>query len=306
MADAFSQLARGRARVPARVHLESDAGLTLVMPAWLPEGAQLGTKLVSLFPENASRGQPIIQGIVALLDGRTGRPRAVLDGTHITALRTAAASGLATRLLAPDEPAALALYGAGVQARAHVDAMCAVRPIREIRIVSRTRESAERLAAELAASPESPSVRVADRDEALDGAGIVVAATTSETPVFDGSRVELGTHINAVGSFRPTMQEVDEIAVRRSRVVVDTREGALEEAGDLIIPIENGLIDASHIDAELGEVVDGVRPGGREGHELTLFKSVGNAAQDVAIGAVILRAAEAAGIGRTVPFGPER
>jgi len=313
MRSAFGQLSGGRAAVPLRLGLESAHGTTLLMPAWLAGTGELGAKVVSVFPDNPARGLPPIHGAVLLLDAETGRALSLLDGTRLTAVRTAAGSALATELLADPDADVLAVFGAGTQGRSHAELIAATRPLREIRIVSRTIEGARALAKALVegagpcrsdGSGRAPTVRaVADPDEALEGAGIVVAATTSTTPVFDGSRLAVGAHVNAVGSYRPDMQEVDETTVRRARIVVDQREAAWEEAGDLIIPLTCGIIGRDAIDAELGEIANGSAPRGRGDREITLFKSVGNAAQDVAMAAAALRAAEEKGLGVEVPFG---
>lgn len=304
MRAAFGQLSAGRVRVPRRIGLEAAGGVTLVMPAFLEEGAALGAKLVSVFEGNRERGLPSILGIVLLLDGRTGAPLAVLDGTELTALRTGAATGLAAELLAAEGASVLAVFGAGAQARTQVEAVRAVRPVREVRIVSRTRASAERFAAELGAAgpgdlPALDARAVEDRREALGGAGLVVAATSSATPVFDGEQVEPGAHVSSIGAHTPEMREVDAATVRRARVVVDSRDGALAEAGDLIAPIREGILARDEV-VELGEIVNGVAPRGRAGREIALFKSVGNAAQDVEVARRALEAAEARGLGALV------
>lgn len=305
MRTAFGRLSAGEATVPPRGRLESPRGTTLLMPASLPASGALGAKIVSVFPGNAERGLAAVTGAVLLLDGETGLPRALLDGTFLTAQRTAAGSALATRLLAPEDASVLTVFGAGAQARAHVDGLRAVRRIREVRIVSRTVESAEELAAELSgrfrAELEPPDVRVfEDRRAALHGADLVVTATTSAEPVFDGGNLEAGAHVNAIGAYRPEAREVDDDVVLRARVVVDSREAAWEEAGDLLIPLRRGTIDRSHVAAELGEIVNGDRPTGPDGHEITLFKSVGNAVQDVALARAALTLAESQGLGETV------
>jgi ornithine cyclodeaminase len=306
MRSAFGQLSSGDTEVPLRGQLESAAGATLIMPAYLKRSHELGVKIVSIFPDNADHGLQIIQGAVVLLDAGTGAPIALMDGSELTACRTAAGSALATELLASPGASVLALFGAGVQARAHVWALAAVRSLREIRVVSRSGATAERLAAELASptserGPAAPTIRAVDDPRvALRDADLIVAATTSHEPVFEGCHVERGAHINAVGSFRPHMQEVDAETVVRARVVVDSRDAAWEEAGDLIVPLREGLIDDSHIAAELGEIVNGASPQGREGRDITLFKSVGNAAQDIAMASAVVAAAEELGLGRTV------
>lgn len=318
MRAAFGGLSAGRARVPPRLHLEADGGVTLIMPAFLEEGAALGAKLVSLFEGNRDRGLPAIQGVVLLLDGRTGTPRAVLDGTELTALRTGAATGLAAELLAAEEASVLAVFGAGAQARTQVEAVRVVRPVREVRIVSRTRASAERFAAELAgpggaggAVAMAEAVEVAeaveaegavaataheDRAAALHGADLVVAATSSATPVFEGADVEPGAFVASIGAYTPQMREVDATTVGRARVVVDSREGALAEAGDLIGPLREGRLAREEI-VELGEIVNGTAPGGRAGREIALFKSVGNAVQDLEAARRVVEAAETRGLG---------
>ncbi len=297
MRSAFSQLSSGSAIVPLRGWLSTPGGTTLLMPAFLGESDGLGMKIVSGFEGNAQRGLPTINALVVMLDADTGEPRAVIEGAYLTALRTAAGSGLATELLAEPDASVLAVFGAGAQARSHIEAMRAVRPVREIRIASRTRDSAERLAREL----EGIDIRVCDDPAAaVDGAELIVTATTSRKPVFPAAALAEGAHINAVGTFSHEGCEIEGEVVLRSRLVVDSREAVLREAGDVHIRIAEGLFGPDHIDAELGEIVNGARPEGRMGHEFTLFKSVGNAAQDVAAAAEILRVAELEGLGTTV------
>ena len=313
MRAAFGELSGGTAAVPVRAHLECARGVMLVMPAVLGAQPALGAKVVSVFPDNPSRGAPAVQGAVLLLDAETGRARALLDGTSLTGVRTAAASTLATDLLARADADVLAVFGAGTQGRSHVELLARTRRLREVRIVSRSGASAERLAARLSKAvdtlvPEDrpgppPLVRaVRDPAAALDGAGLVVTATSSTTPVFATSDLAPGAHVNAVGSYRPDMQEVDADLVRRARVVVDQREAAWSETGDLIVPADAGLIDRDTVDAEIGEIVNGAAPAGRDGRDFTLFESVGNAAQDIAIAETAVARAEAAGLGVLAPL----
>ena len=313
MRTAFGELSGGTATVPVRSHLESARGLMLVMPAVLSGYPALGAKVVSVFPGNPARGESAVQGAVLLLDAETGRARALLDGAALTGMRTAAGSALASELLARADAQILAVFGAGVQGRSHVELLSRTRRLREVRIVSRSGGSAERLAARLSdmaatlmpegASGSPPAVRaVRGSAAALDGAGLVVTATTSTRPVFTASDLEPGAHVNAVGSYRPDMQEVDPEVVRRARVVVDQREAVWQEAGDLIVPLESGQIGKDAIDAELGEIVNGQAPPGRGSREFTLFKSVGSAAQDVAIAAAAVERAEEADLGVLAPF----
>ncbi|MDE2764015.1 MAG: ornithine cyclodeaminase family protein [Gemmatimonadota bacterium] len=297
MARAFGQLSAGQVEMPVRVALASGGGISLFMPARLGASGERGAKVVSLFAGNRARGLPSINGVILMIDDETGLPLALMDAGELTALRTAAAAGLAARLLSRPDSRVLAVFGAGVQAPRQIEAIRAVRPIEEVRVVSRGGESARRLASSL----EGVDARaVADPGAAVDGADIIVAVTTSETPVFDGTRLPAGTYVSGSGSFMPHMREIGGEVVVRARVVVEEREAALEEAGDLVIPIREGLVTADVIDADLGEIVNGDAPEGSAGRELTFFKSVGTAVQDVAIGAEVLRRAEAEGAGRVV------
>jgi ornithine cyclodeaminase len=298
---AFRQLSSGEATVPLRTPISSQAGITLLMSAYLQASDALGVKVVSVYPDNASRNLPTVTALVVILDAQTGQPLAVLEGTHLTALRTGAASGAATDLLARREASVLAVFGAGAQARPQVEAACCVRDLREIRLFSRTRQSAETFAVELASRhPDVAVVMASSPSQAIRGADVVIAATNSSTPVFNGHDLAPGVHVNAIGSFRPDMQEVDEITVRRAKVVVDQREAALSESGDLVIPIQKGIITRQHVHAELGEIIGGAKCGRESDEEITLFKSVGNAAQDVAVARAVLQVAEAQKMGARV------
>jgi ornithine cyclodeaminase/alanine dehydrogenase-like protein (mu-crystallin family) len=269
---------------PLRTHVETPAGTLLLMPAFGDAG--VGVKLVSLTPANPGRGVPFIHAIYVLFDAETQAPEAVLEGSALTALRTAAVSGLATRALAREDAERLVVFGAGTQARSHLEAMCAVRPVTDLVVVSRSLVRAEELVQEglgrgLTARRGEP--------EAVARADLVCTCTTSETPIFDGSSLAPGAHVNAIGSFRPETREIDSETVRRSRVVVETREAALAEAGDLLLPIEEGVVQAGHIVADLGETVRGadVR---RSPEDVTLFKSVGIAFEDLVLGRAVLSA----------------
>ncbi len=297
MARAFGQLSAGTAEMPVRGAVTTGDGISLFMPARLGATGERGAKVVSVFGGNRSRGLPSINGVILMLDDGTGLPAALMDAGELTAIRTAAAAGLAARLLSRAECRVLAIFGAGVQAPRQIEAIRAVRPIREVRVVSRGGESASALADSLD-GVEARAVN--DPAEAVDGADIIVAVTTSRTPVFDGSGLPAGTHVSGSGSFLPDHREIGPEVVTRARVVVEEREAVLEEAGDLIVPIQEGLVTPDVIDADLGEIVNGDAPEGRAGRDLTFFKSVGTAVQDVAIGAEVLRRAEEAGVGRVV------
>jgi ornithine cyclodeaminase/alanine dehydrogenase-like protein (mu-crystallin family) len=262
---------------PLRTHVETRAGTLLLMPAFGAQG--VGVKLVTLTPSNPGRGLPFINAVYALFDPETEQPLAVLDGAALTALRTAAVSGLATRHLARTDASRLVIFGAGVQAGSHLHAMLAVRPIEDAVIVSRTPERATALAR--AASEAGVRAEVGSADS-VAGRDLVCTCTTSATPVFEGSLLAPGTHVNAVGAYRPDLRELDTETVRRARVAVETREAAMEEAGDLLIAMNEGAIAEDHVVADLSEVVRGAKVR-RSDDDVTLFKSVGVAFEDLVV-----------------------
>lgn len=298
MKEAFPLLSAGKAVIPQRLHFgipEKNAGV-LVMPSYLPSQAQLGLKIVTIFRDNAERRLPLIQALVLLMDAVDGRPLALLEGASLTALRTGAASGAATDLLARKDAAVAAIFGSGAQAETQLEAVCAVRPLRRAYVFGRDREKTAAFSRRMEAQL-SLEVLPAAHAENLAEADIVCTATTSATPVFADRHLKPGAHINGVGSYRPDLQEVPAETVIRAKVVVDERASCWEEAGDLVIPLQKGQITRDHVHAELGEVIDETIPGRTSEDEITFFKSVGNAIQDLAAAGRILRAAEAQGLG---------
>jgi ornithine cyclodeaminase/alanine dehydrogenase-like protein (mu-crystallin family) len=301
MRSAFGQLSANESVVPLRTRVETDQGLILLMPAFLKQSRELGFKMVSIWGDNPAKGLPAVIALAMVIDPDTGQPQAILNGEALTAIRTGAGGGLAADLLARPEAHVAAVFGSGVQARAQLEAVRVVRPIDEVRLVGRTPASVEAFAAEIDASPNAPQVIIAASPrEAVTGADLILAATTSETPVFDGRDLSPGTHITGVGSYTPHMQEVDEITVQQAKIVVDSLQSCLAEAGDLIIPLEKGLISKLNIHGELGQIVNGELPARQSADEITFFKSVGVAVQDAAAAAEVLRVAEAEGLGTVV------
>lgn len=304
MKDAYRQFSSGQADVPLRSRLEIPevGGVSLFMPAFLHQSGDLAVKAVSVFPRNLERSLPTIHALVIVFDAQTGAPAALIEGATLTALRTGAASGAATDLLARPDSTILAVFGSGAQARTQVEAVCAVRRIAEVSIFSLDVEGAHRMQAELEARTASGARwRVApSAAEAVARADVICTATTSSTPVFADADLRVGTHINAIGAFTPEMQEIDPTTVARARIFVDSRVAALAEAGDLIQPLRRGLISEASIVGELGEVVAGTRPGRTGAKEITLFKSVGLAVQDAVAAGAILRRAEAEGLGSLI------
>jgi ornithine cyclodeaminase/alanine dehydrogenase-like protein (mu-crystallin family) len=294
----FAALSAGDAAVPLRAVLETPGGaVTFAMPAHVHGEQFTAVKVVSLCPDNPGRGLPAITGMVMLIDAATGEPLALMDGAFVTALRTGAASGVATNLLARPDASVLGVIGAGVQARTQIAAVRAVRDIREVRVYSLA--GAEALVDELAA--DLKATVAASAAEALRGADVVVAATTSKTPVVHAADLSAGAHINGVGSFKSEMQEVAADVVRQARLVIDSREGALAEAGDLIIPLREGLIHERDM-VEIGEVIAGAQPGRRSPDEITFFKSVGNAVQDAVTAGLVYEAAVEQDLGQQIAF----
>jgi ornithine cyclodeaminase/alanine dehydrogenase-like protein (mu-crystallin family) len=302
MKRAFAALARGEAEMPPRTHLEVPRcqGNVLFMPCYLPGEGRLGVKVVSLFDANPGRGLPRIQAVVVVLDGTDGSPQAVIEGASLTALRTGAASGAATDLLARPDAATAAVFGAGVQGRTQLEALAAVRPIRRAWVFDADPDRAEAFAREMSETLGLVVAAARTPAEALRGADVVCTATTAKTPVFADGDLPPGAHLNAVGAYQPSAHEIPVETVERARVVVDHRASALAEAGDLLIPIQRGRFAAERIHAELGEIVLGLKAGRASDAEVTLFKSVGLAIQDLAAAAAVLDGARRLGLGTEV------
>jgi ornithine cyclodeaminase len=269
---------------PVRSSVDTPGGALLLMPARGPRG--VGVKIVTLTDANPAAGLPLVQAAYVLFDAETQEPEAVLDGTELTALRTGAVSGLATRYLARPEARRLVVFGAGTQASSHLEAMMAVRPVEDVVVVSRGAARAEAFVERARAS--GLAARLGTQEDVTE-ADLVCTCTTSSTPVVAGALVPEGVHINAVGAYLPDARELDTDAVRRARTVVETREVAFEEAGDLLVPIAEGAIDASHVVADLAAVVRGA-PVRRSAQDVTLFKGVGMAFEDLVVARAALDA----------------
>lgn len=303
MKTAFNDLSAGKTTSPLRTPVpvpEAD-GVSLFMPAYVPSIEGLGMKVVSVFPRNQEQGKPTINAIVAVLDASTGEPVALMDGTFLTALRTGAGAGAAADLLARQDSQVITCIGAGAQGLTQVWAVAAVRDIQKVFVYDineSMRESyADRLArydSELASKVQT----VTDLPAALGESDVVCTATTSRTPVYSHSDIRPGTHINAVGAFQPTMQEIPVETLLNSYVVVDSVEAAIEEAGDLQIPLTNGEITRDLISVEVGHIVAGSAHGRTSDQQVTFFKSVGNAVQDIIVAREAVQQAEKQGRGQ--------
>ncbi len=309
MQDAFAQLSNGETNVPLRLNLPLEAhnGIALFMPAYLKKSDALAVKIVGVHYDNPARGLPLIHAVVVALDAATGRALALLEGSSLTALRTAAGAGAATALLARADARVGVVFGAGVQGRTALQAISAARNLETIYLFSRTLDKAHALANELRGRDNVPNdVRVLDNSpenisSAVQQADIIYCATTSATPLFNGADVKAGTHVNAVGTFTHDRREVDSQFIKRcNKIVVDAYSGALAEAGDLLIPMEEGVISEASIYGELGEISGGKKDGRTRADEITFFKSVGNAVQDAAIAQAILQRAQELNLGTQI------
>ena len=307
VAAAMAELSSGAASVPARTAalVPAVGGALMAMPAHVPGAGALAAKLVGQFPQNPDLGLPSHVAIIAVFDPETGIPLAVMDGEAITAERTAAASALSVRLLARADAEVLAVLGTGVQARSHGLAVARVRALREVRVAGRSLAKAEALAVELASELGVPATAAPGYREAIAGADIVCACTHSPEPVVHGAWLRPGMHVTSVG-VNGDGRELDADAVARSLVVVESRTAALAAfptgSNDLAWAIRDGAVTADHVHAELGELVSGTRPGRTSAEQITLYKSVGVAAQDAAAAAMVLSIARAAGLGTEVPI----
>lgn len=289
VAIALSEYSKGNAQTPERIFLPvpSAEGTSIFMPSLVEPANGLGVKFVSIFPENKRIGKKTLYGVFILSDVQTGEPLALLEASYLTALRTGAASGLATQYLSRENSKVLAMIGTGAQAWGIVRAVLAVRPIERIHLFNRNLSKAEEFAEETKQEFGSlcPEILIMpEADRAVEGADIVATATNSATPVFSEGSLNSGVHINAVGAFRPHMQEIPtKVVLASSKIAVESRTGALEEAGDLLIPMREGLMTPDDIYAELGDFVNGTKNGRVSENEITLFKSVGLAAMDVVV-----------------------
>jgi ornithine cyclodeaminase len=308
MSNALATLARGDAILPLRhlMRIPQKAGIFGMMPAYMETPDALGVKIITVFNGNHGTEYDSHQGVVLLFEADHGSIVAVIDASSVTAIRTAAVSGVATRLLAREDAHDLCILGSGVQARTHLEAMRVARPVTRVRVWSRNPDSARafaRVESERLGITVEPmdSARLAAKD-----ADIICTTTSARDPILEGEWISPGTHVNAVGSSTPTARELDSAAIARARLYVDRRESTINEAGDFLIPKSEGIIDDSHIRAELGELLLGTKNGRASGDDITLFKSLGLAVEDVAAAHHIYTRAVERGIGLSVEMGGKR
>lgn len=299
---AFAELASGTAVLPLRIAITPPDGISLYMPAYLKEAGALACKVVTVYKNNpAKHNMPTTIGKVLVQDPKTGDVICIMDGGYLTAIRTGAVSGVATKYLArKDKGQKVGIFGAGVQGKAQLWAMAVTRDITKAYVYDSIEAAIPKFIEEMSTRLGLEVVKAASPEQILEEADIICTTTTSPTPLFDGSKVREGTHINGIGSHTPNARELDTAIIKRAKVVADSYEACLKEAGDIIIPINEGAIDKSHMYAELGEVVTGKKPARVNDKEITLFKSNGLAIQDVATAKLVYDKAVQAKIGAEV------
>jgi ornithine cyclodeaminase/alanine dehydrogenase-like protein (mu-crystallin family) len=305
MADALITLAKGQVHLPLRmvVRPPEAAGVMALMPAYIAgENAALGVKVINVFNGNPAKGKDSHQGAVLLFEAETGEPLAMMNASAITAIRTAAVSGVATRLLANAEAGDVAIIGSGVQARSHLAAMTCVRAIKRVRVVSRHFDHAQGFAAEIQTQYAFPIEPVKTVEAAVRNADLIVTATSSSEPIIERDWIATGAHLNVIGASQPHAREIDTATMVAASLFVDRRESTLNESGDYLQAAREGVIGPEHIRAEIGEVLIGAKPGRTRPDEITLFKSLGLAVEDVATAAYLYQQAQKHSAGTWVEF----
>ncbi|CBH21723.1 Ornithine cyclodeaminase family protein [Acetoanaerobium sticklandii] len=282
--DSLISYSSNDAEIPLRtnINVKEAGGQSLYMPGYAASSKALGIKIVSVIPNNINKGLPSVPATMILLDEETGQVCAMMDGTYLTRVRTGAVSGAATELLSNEDSSIFAIFGTGGQAETQVEAVLAVRNIKELRIYDINIERAKDFAAKMMEKFNIKCIAVESSEEAIENADIITSVTTTKNPVFDGRLVKKGAHINGVGSYTPEMHEIDEYTVLNAgKVYVDTRDGVLSESADLINPIKNNKCTESIVTGELGELLLGKTKGRESSDEITFFKTVGTAVLDI-------------------------
>ena len=284
MVSAMVAASNGTVNVPPRqsYSLESQADSLLFMPSMCPDLGVFGAKLLTLFPKNPSAGLPAVQGIVSLFDEKNGVPLAIIDAAEVTAIRTAAVSGLATRLLSRENSKTCGIFGTGVQAASHIDAVCSVRPIRDIYIWSRDFTKANEFASQQS-DRVGINVQAKKNPREVSACDVICTVTGARKPILHGDWVSQGTHVNLVGAHSLSAREADTNLIVKSELYVDLTETAIRESGDIMIPVREGAIKKKHIMGEIGSLLAGRRSGRIDNDQITVFKSLGNSAQDLIV-----------------------
>ncbi|NPE07437.1 MAG: ornithine cyclodeaminase family protein [Asgard group archaeon] len=296
---AFVFLSDKKAVIPQRIHLgiPEFKGDVLVMPIYLPDVERIGLKVINLFDDNPKKDLPLIHALVTVFDATNGQPIAIMDGSYLTALRTGAGSGVATSLLSREDSQVAAIFGAGEQGRTQLEAICTVRAIKKALIFDKNVVKAELFAKEMSNYLSIP-IDVASSKSDLKEADIICTATNSAEPVFSDSDLKPGVHINAIGSYKSHKREVPSETIQKAKVIVDHRESCMTEAGDILIPLKEGIITENHVLGEIGEIITKKKQIRKTDQEITFFKSVGNAIQDLTAANEVIKAAKNLNIGQ--------
>lgn len=298
---AFSELSNNNVNVPIRMSmpLKEDGNGALFMPVYFPPRNLVGIKSVMIHEDNPTKGLPMIHAIYNVFDAETGKPLAIIDGECLTSLRTGAASGLATEIFSSQDAKSAVIFGAGKQSEKQIDAICTVRDLERIYISDLVEERVKELISKMQPLIKAELLILKEESD-IKEADIICTATSSSKPVFDHNNLNAKVHINGIGSFRPDMCEIPEETIINSKLIVDSREACLAEAGDIIQPIKNNKITSDHIYAEIGEVINSNKSSKNNDDKITVFKSVGNAVQDIAAAALILDNAKKLNVGREI------
>lgn len=296
--DAYEQLSAGKSVVPMRTNIpfKDEGADALVMSAYLPDSDLVGVKLITLVESNPKNGLPLAHALITVMDAKNGLPLAILDGEYLTALRTGAASGVATDLLARKNAQTVAIFGAGVQGRTQLQAVCAVRNISHAYIFDSDSQKVESYISELSEKLNIP-IESGSPENLLPHVDIICTATPARDPLFQHKYLRSGVHINAIGAYRPDMCEIPAQTVKAARVFADSKVAVLKEPGDIVRPLQEGIIKPDHIVGEIGELSAGVIEGRQNEKQITLFKSVGTAVQDLAAAGKVIEIAKKNGLG---------
>jgi ornithine cyclodeaminase/alanine dehydrogenase-like protein (mu-crystallin family) len=301
MRSAFSIISNPDNSIPQRTALvmPNENADALIMPVYAKQPERFGIKVVAINRNNPSKKLPLIHSVMLLFTSVTGAPMAILDAESITGIRTGAGCGLATDILARQDSSVAAIFGAGVQARYQLEALCIVREIKNVLLFNIDAESSKKFVTEMS-DKLNVKIEMTENTSELKNTDIICTATTASSPLFEDKDIAEGTHINAIGSYKPDVREIPSLTVKRAKLIVDSKDSCLEEAGDIIIPINEGLINEDHIHAELGDIINNKAASRTNDKEITFFKSVGNAVQDLSSAIYIFNKAKDYGLGEEI------
>jgi len=302
--EAFREFAEGRVKMPQRqlIRIPEEEGWIANMPAYLEETKAVGTKVVTVYPRNPSKNKPTTIATIILNDYSTGEPISIINGGYLTSIRTGAVGGLASKYLSKNDAKTVGLFGAGFQAKTQLEALFEVRDIEKVYVYDLSKDTSKEYSKQMSRKLGIDVIPISTPNKAVEGCDIIITASTSRTPVFDGKLIQEGTHINAIGSHTPITRELDTFTIKKAKIVVDQIEASLREYGEILIPIKEGNISPDHIYAEIGEIITGKKEGRSNENEITVFKSGGLAIQDIAIAHLAFTKAVKKMVGTRIDF----